>query len=155
MRAAPKPRALALVALLGLLAPAAQAAERATREDATALVRRGVAAIRTQGPAAAYAAISQPRGPFTLAELYLVVYALDGRCLAHGADARLVGRDMSQLTDVDGRYFIKERIALAHSQPSGFWQDYKFRHPVSGRVEDKAMYCERLSDTAVCGGVYR
>ncbi len=155
MRVAPLPRALALAALCFALVPAAQAGEHATREDATALVRRGIAAIRAQGPAAAYAAISQARGPFTLAELYLVVYALDGRCLAHGADARLIGRDMSELTDVDGRYFVKERIALARSQPGGFWQDYKFRHPVSGRVEDKSMYCERLGDTAVCGGVYR
>ena len=50
--------------------------------------------------------------------------------------------------------FVKERIELARKQPS-FWQDYKFANPVSKKMEPKQTYCERLEQTAVCGGVYR
>jgi hypothetical protein len=42
----------------------------------------------------------------------------------------------------------------ATTEPS-FWQSYKFRNPVTNQVEPKQMYCERLNDTAVCGGIYR
>ena len=51
-------------------------------------------------------------------------------------------------------FFIKERVALTRSKPGGFWQEYKFTNPVSKKIEPKAMYCEKLGDTAVCGGVY-
>ena len=36
-----------------------------------------------------------------------------------------------------------------------FWQDYKFTHPVTKKVEPKEMFCEVLGKTAVCGGVYK
>ena len=49
----------------------------------------------------------------------------------------------------------EEMVALAKSKPAGFWQDYKFTNPVSKKVEPKTMYCEKLGETAVCGGVYK
>ena len=48
---------------------------------------------------------------------------------------------------------MQERIALAQKQPS-FWQAYKFKNPVTDKVEDKQTYCERYENTAVCAGVY-
>jgi hypothetical protein len=42
----------------------------------------------------------------------------------------------------------------AKTEPS-FWQSYKFMNPVTNQVEPKQMYCERLNDTVVCGGVYK
>jgi hypothetical protein len=49
---------------------------------------------------------------------------------------------------------VRERVGLAATHPS-FWQTYKFMNPVTHTVEPKAMYCERLADTVVCGGVYQ
>jgi len=45
------------------------------------------------------------------------------------------------------------RVELAREQPS-FWQNYKFMNPATKKVEPKQMYCERLNETMVCGGVY-
>ncbi len=59
-----------------------------------------------------------------------------------------------ELKDPDGKLFVKERVELARQQPS-FWQNYKFINPATKKVEPKEMYCERLSETAVCGGVYK
>ena len=61
---------------------------------------------------------------------------------------------MSDAQDVDGKFFVKERVELATKQPS-FWQDYKFVNPVDKKVEPKQMYCERLDNTAVCAGIYK
>jgi cytochrome c len=49
---------------------------------------------------------------------------------------------------------VKERLELAATHPS-FWQSYKFMHPVTHKVDPQAMYCERLAETVVCGGVYQ
>jgi cytochrome c len=62
---------------------------------------------------------------------------MDGLVLAHGADKTRIG------VNIDGK-FVKERVELAKTEPS-FWQT----------VEPKQMYCERLNDTVVCGGVYQ
>jgi hypothetical protein len=45
-------------------------------------------------------------------------------------------------------------MELAKTKPS-FWQSYKFMNPITKQIEPKQMYCERLNDTVVCGGVYQ
>lgn len=145
---------LATLALVALAASLPAAASDATKDDAVKMVKKGIAFIKAQGVEKGYAEISNKAGQFIDRDLYLVVYGLDGKCLAHGANPKQIGRDLIDLTDVDGKYFVKERVELAKAKPAGFWQDYKFTNPVSKKIEPKVMYCERLGDTAVCGGVY-
>lgn len=147
-------RTVALAAALGTaFLPAS--ASNATKDEAQAMVKKGIAFIKANGVDKGYATISDKAGPFIDRDLYLVVYGLDGKCLAHGANPKQIGRDLIDLTDVDGKYFVKDRVALAKSKPGGFWQEYKFTNPVSKKVEPKVMYCEKLGETAVCGGVYQ
>jgi signal transduction histidine kinase len=130
------------------------AATGATKDEAVAMVKKAVVFIQTEGPANAYPEISDPRGRFVDRDLYIVVYGLDGMVLAHGADAKRIGTNQIGDKDPDGKAFVKERVELAATKPS-FWQNYKFRNPVTNTVEPKEMYCERLDQTVVCGGVYQ
>jgi cytochrome c len=148
-----KPVAAGLVSA-GLLAGAAFAGEWATKDEATAMVKKAVAYIKAQGPEKAYPEIVNKKGQFTDRDLYVVVYGLDGIVRAHGANEKLVGKDLSDAQDVDGKFFVRERTELARKQAS-FWQDYKFVNPVTKKVEPKQMYCERLDETAVCAGIYK
>jgi len=132
----------------------ALAAEFATKDEAMAMVKKATAMIKQQGPDKVYPEISDKAGKFTDRDLYVVVYGLDGKVLAHGANQKLIGKDMIDTQDVDGKYFVKERTELARKQAT-FWQDYKFVNPTTKKVEPKQMYCERLGETAVCAGVYR
>jgi cytochrome c len=132
----------------------ATANSNAGKTEAVAMVKKGMAFIKANGAEKGYAAISEKGGAFTDRDLYLVVYGLDGKCLAHGANPKQVGRELIELTDIDGKYFIKERVAMVSAKPNGAWQEYKFTNPVSKKIEPKVMYCEKLDDTAVCGGVY-
>ena len=145
-----------LPALIGALAigGVALAADGASKDEAVAMVKKAVASIKTEGADKAYAEIDKKGGAFTDRDLYIVVYQLDGKVLAHGANEKFIGKDMSDAQDVDGKLYVKERIDLAQKQAS-FWQDYKFVNPVTKKVEPKEMYCERLDQTAVCGGVYK
>jgi cytochrome c len=133
---------------------AATAAQFATKDEAQAIVKKATAFIKEQGAAAAYNEFSNRSGKFVDRDLYVVVYGLDGKVLAHGGNAKLVGKDMIDAQDVDGKPFVKERVELASKQAS-FWQDYKFMNPVTKKVEPKQMYCERLDQTAVCAGIYK
>ncbi|MGX7744563.1 cache domain-containing protein [Rhodopseudomonas parapalustris] len=145
---------IAIVAATAMAFAAVPASAGASKDDAVAMVKKAVAAIKADGVEKAYVVISDRAGPFVKDDLYVVVYQLDGKVLAHGANAKFVGKDMIEAQDVDGKLYVKERVELAAKQPS-FWQDYKFVNPVSKKVEPKEMYCERLENTAVCAGIYK
>lgn len=149
-------RSTLALALIGasLLLPLAHAEERATKEQAVAMVKKGIAYLKANGKDKAYAEISNKQGQFIQNDLYLVVYGLDGVVRAHGANEKMIGRDLIDLKDVDGKAFVKERVDMAKAQ-GAFWQDYKFTNPVSKKIEPKSMYCERVDDSALCGGIYK
>ena len=131
----------------------ATAGEFATKEEAIAMVKKAVAFIERDGPDKAYAEFNNKHGRFHDRDLYITVFDLNGRLLAHGQRQDLIGKVLIDLKDPDGKPFVKERVELARHQRS-FWQNYKFMNPATKNVEPKEMYCERLSETAVCGGVY-
>jgi signal transduction histidine kinase len=79
---------------------------------------------------------------------------LDGKVLAHGANRKLVGRDLMGFQDVDGKLFIKAMIEAAAKQDA-FWEDFKYVNPQSKKIEPKQMYCNRIDTTIVCAGVYK
>jgi cytochrome c len=84
------------------------------------MVKKGVAFIKANGKDKGYAEISNKQGQFTDRDLYLVVYGLDGTVRAHGANEKMVGKNLIDLKDVDGKAFVKERVELAQARaPSG------------------------------------
>lgn len=146
--------AIAAVAILVGTSIPAISAEKGTKDEAKAMVAKAVAFLKEQGPEKAYAEFSVKGGKFSHLDIYVVVYGLDGKVLAHGSNAKLVGKGLIDAQDVDGKYFVKERVELARSKGE-FWQDYKFVNPVSKKIEPKEMYCQRVGETAVCAGVYK
>ena len=132
----------------------AAAAEMGSKDEAVAMVKKAVGFIQANGAEKAYAEFSNPKGQFVDRDLYIAVYDMNGKCLAHGANAKMVGRDLLDNKDVDGKEFVKERVEMMKKEPSG-WQDYKFRNPTSNQVEPKSMYIERVNDVIVGCGIYK
>ena len=132
----------------------AHADDGATAAEATAMVKKGVAFIKAQGKDKGYAEVSSKTSQFKDRDLYLTVYGMDGTVRAHGANEKMIGKNLIELKDVDGKAFVKERIELAASKGT-FWQDYKFTNPTNKKIEPKSMYCEKLEDAVVCGGIYK
>jgi signal transduction histidine kinase len=139
--------------IAGVLSSSAFAADRANKAEAEAMVKKAVAHLKAKGEAA-YADFTAPSKAFVDRDLYVVVYGLDGKCLAHGQNAKQVGKDLINLKDPDGKLFVKERVELASSKGS-FWQDYKFTDPLTKSIMPKQMYCEKVDKVAVCGGIYK
>jgi cytochrome c len=142
------------VSLTAGISSAAFAAEKATKKDAETMVKKAVAYIKANGLEKATAEFNNPKGKFVLKDLYVSVSDLNGKCLAHGQNIKLVGKDLSELKDADGKSFYKERMEIARTKGKG-WQDYKFTNPTTKTIEEKTTYFEKYQDVVVAGGVYK
>ncbi|MBR9971610.1 cache domain-containing protein [Magnetospirillum sulfuroxidans] len=146
---------IATTMALGLFATQAVAADgKGTAAEATAMTKKAVTAITADGAAKTYEAIIAKDPRFVDRDLYVIVYDLNGKCLAHGANAKLVGKDLIENQDTDGKFYVKERVELATSKGT-FWQDYKFTNPTTKKIEPKSTYCEKTGETIVCVGIYK
>ena len=140
----------------GLLCSAAMAGaeDRATKKEAEAMVKKAVAAYKAGGEKI-FADITAPSKKYASKDLYLVAYDFNGKCVAHGQNAKQAGKDLINMKDPDGKAFIKERVDMAKAKGS-FWQDYKFTDPLTKKVLAKQAYCEKADDkNIICGGVYK
>jgi signal transduction histidine kinase len=138
-----------------MAAGTAIAADHASKDEAVAMVKKGVAFWKANGDEKTFAAIdAKDNAQFHDRDLYLVVYGLDGTVRAHGANAKKVGKNMLDEQDVDGKLFVKERVEMAQKQPT-FWQDYKYTDPLTKKIAPKQMYCERVDNNVLCGGIYK
>ncbi len=125
-----------------------------TANDAQKLVEKGVALIAAKGRERAFAEFADPAGEFIKRDLYLFVYDMQGKVLAHGGNPSLVGKSMIDARDANGKLFIRERIEIASAQGSG-WQDYMFSNPESNVVESKTSFIRKVDDMIVGCGVYK
>ena len=145
---------IAAVVVAALLPILAVAGDYATTKDAEMMVHRASAFLKAQGPEKAFPAFSDPAGQFRYRDLYVMVYDLEGRCVAHGAKKDRVGKLLIDEKDADGKAFVRERLESVKKHGKG-WQEYKFQNPVSKRIEDKVAYFERVGDYVVVSGAYK
>lgn len=140
-----------LLSVLALaFAFAAQAA--GTKDEAKAFVKQAVADFKAEGQAV-FAKITAKDPKYVKDDLYVMVYDMTGKCVAHGANAKQVGKDLIGLKDPDGKEFVKERIEIAKTKGSG-WQEYKFSNPVTKKIEPKVAYLEKVGDYIFLCGAY-
>jgi cytochrome c len=130
------------------------AADKGTPAEAEALVKKAIVLYKASGRAAAFAEFSTPKGKFVDRDLYIFVYDLNGKCLAHGANQKMIGLDLLEMKDPDGKAYVKERIEIAKTKGKG-WQDYKFNNPVSKKIEPKTAYLEKVDDVVIGCGAYK
>lgn len=143
-----------IVAMTVAACPAFAAGERGTADEAVAMTKKAVAAIAKEGVDNIYAAITAKDARFIDRDLYVIVYDMTGKALAHGANPKLVGKDLIENQDTDGKFYVKERVELAKTKAT-FWQDYKFTNPTTKKIEPKSTYCEKVAETVVCVGIYK
>jgi signal transduction histidine kinase len=147
-----------ILAVIGLVlifgASLSFAADAGTKEEAVALVKKAIEFIKANGRDKGFEEFSNPKGQFVDRDLYIVVYDMNAKCLAHGQKKSMVGKDLIDFKDTDGKEFMKERVALMKANNTA-WQDYKFMNPVTKQIEPKSMYLEKFEDVIVGAGIYK
>jgi len=132
----------------------AVAAEFGTQPEAEAMVKKAIAEVKAVGKDKALAEISNPKGKFIDRDLYIFVYDMNGKCVGHGFNQKMIGKDLAAMKDPDGKLYVKERIEIIKTKGKG-WQDYKFTNPLSKKIENKTAYIEGVDGLIVGCGVYK
>ena len=130
------------------------AAERGTKPEAVALVQKAIAYFKAHGKEKTFSEISNKSGQFVDRDMYVYVFHADGVMLAHGALERMIGKQLTQLRDAEGKQFGQELQNLVKSGKSG-WVDYKWPNPVTKQIEAKTSYLEPVGDIGFAVGVYK
>jgi len=144
---------LAMMLVVGCTSGTAQG-KRGTPAEAEALAKKAVEYVKANGTEKSIASFNDANGKFVDGDLYILLYTMEGKCLAHGANPKIVGKDMLDMKDADGKLFVRERIEIAKTKGKG-WQNYKWTNPLSKKIEDKVTYVQKVGDVIVCSGAYK
>lgn len=145
--------AILMVAFLTLSAGAC-AEDRATADEAVAMVHKVIAQMKARGKDAVIADINNFSAEFKDRDLYVTVQDMNGVELAHGANKRMQGVNLIDVKDSDGKLYIRERMEIVKTKGKG-WQDYNFVNPVTKAMEPKSMYFEKYENLIICSGIYK
>ncbi len=131
------------------------AADKGTTAEAEALVKKAVTFYKANGKDKAYAAFNDTKGGYVDRDLYLFCFDFNGVSVAHGANAKLIGKNLIDMADIDGNKMIAAMTNIAKTKGKG-WHDYKFSNPVSKENEKKSAYVEKFDEDVWCAaGVYK
>lgn len=142
-----------LAAASFILAVPAFAGEHGTPDEAVAMVQKVITYIKANGKEKAVAEVNSQK-QFIDRDMYIFIGDAAGTSLAHGGNPRLVGKNLTELKDVDGKAFVKEGIEILKNKPNG-WVDYKWPNPVTKQIEQKTLYFEKFGDLVISCGVYK
>ena len=94
---------LAAFALALLITLPALAEDRATPEQAVAMVHRVITDMKSGGKDAVIAEINTLSSKYRDRDLYVTVMDMNGKELAHGSNKKMQGVDLIELKDTDGK----------------------------------------------------
>lgn len=142
----------AALATTPVAAEAVLAAEAGDSAAAKALLERAATRYRTDREAA-LAAFSRA-GEFVTGDLYVYVVGLDGVMKASGGPSvTLVGRNIGDLKDPDGKPFIREMLDGAQANGAGTVK-YRWLNRQHGKTEQKIVHYQTVGDSIVAVGYY-
>ncbi|MBD5802663.1 Methyl-accepting chemotaxis protein 4 [Azoarcus sp. Aa7] len=155
-------RTLILAAVLGIAlntmslhaenAPPRGEQERMAVARTQALLDRAERYMREKGEQA-LSTFSQA-GEFQDGDLYVYVLGMDGSFVASGgSSAALIGRNVREMTDSDGRPFFREILDGAKAAKSGTVK-YRWYNPVRNRAEPKIATYRVVGDRILVVGYY-
>jgi cytochrome c len=145
---------LSVTALSLVMAGAVHAADQGTAAEAEAMVKKAVAYVKANGPEKAAEEFTNGKS-FKDRDLYIVYTEFGGKVLAHGGNAKLVGKNLTGMKDSEGNPFFQMLLDLAKSKGKGWSGSYRFMNPATQKIESKVMYLESIGDTYVGVGVYK
>lgn len=128
-------------------------AAAASKADAEGMVKKGIAFVKANGKEKAIAEFSNPAGQFVKGELYIFVVDPKGLILAHGANAKLINKNMIDIKDAAGKPFMQDIVKVG-KQGSG-WVEYQWTNPVSKKIEQKIAYVQATGDLILVCGIYK
>lgn len=137
------------------LACASAYANEPTEKDAIAMAERGAAFMKAKGKEELMKRITAKDPDFSQGELYIDMRDIKtGIVLAHPHNPSLVGKDLVDVPDANGKKYRREIIELAAAKGKG-WVDYMYKNPTTNKIEPKTTYILRVNDVVLEAGIYK
>ena len=130
-----------------------------TRDQAKAFVKQAVDFAKKNPKEKFLEEVSGVKGQFHFTkgqnnDLYIFVYDLEGKVLAHGVRRELVGNNRWASKDPDGKPWIQDWTKLVKEKGNG-WIEYKELNPAqNNKVMKKASFGELFNGMVIGAGIY-
>jgi signal transduction histidine kinase len=136
------------------LATAAIAAEP-TEKDAIAMSERGAAFYKAHGKDELIKRIAAKDPDFVQGSMYIYMRDLNtGMNIAHPFNQSIVGKDLNDVPDTNGKFYRRDILELARKEGKG-WVDYMYKNPANSKIEAKTSYVQRVGDVILVTGIYK
>lgn len=145
----------AAMVALGFMVSGVHAQTSGTKDEAKAMVDAAVDHVKKVGPEKAFKDFTTDP-TWKKKDLYVMAYDNKGTVMGHGANEKLIGKNLIEMKDPNGVMVVAELTKMATTKGEG-WVDYSWPHPQSKKLEDKSTYVRKLSnfDGWVGVGTYR
>jgi signal transduction histidine kinase len=151
-----QPIVLRISVLIGVLVMAcimaggAFAWDYGTKDEAKAMAERAARFYTENGKSRAFQAFQNGTDGFKDRDLYVFVYSDAGTCVSHGANPAMIGRNLIDLVDGDGKLLIREIVAVK----TAGWVMFQWRNPQNHEIQPKASYVVRAGEYLFGVGAY-
>lgn len=118
------------------------------------MVQKCAAFLKANGPDKTFAEVTTGK-QFKDRDRYIFIDDLNGKCMAHGANAKLVGKALMGMLDLDGKPLIRILVDVAKDKGKGWTEPVKFRNPTTDKIQTRVNYVERAGDLVIGSGVFK
>ncbi|EJM14351.1 Cache domain containing protein [Pseudomonas sp. GM21] len=126
---------------------------RASAEQAMALLNKAATDL-AKDEKGTLTAINSLKGGYLQDDLYVFVVDLNTqRYVAHGTNLRLVNTDFGAIKDPEGNPVGEPILALMAKKDYGDYK-YRWKNPVTNKIEDKHAYLKKVGHFLVAVGYY-
>ncbi len=124
-------------------------------EQAKAMVEDAIAFHKANGKEKVIAEANNPKGRFVKDGIYVAIHALDGTMVAHPFNPKVIGMNLLDVPDPDGKFFRRDVMETAKTKPAGGWVDYKYKNPKTNKTEQKTSFVKKSGDLVFVCGIYK
>jgi cytochrome c len=145
--------ALLLISGLTSFSLTSFANERGTSRQAKQMLDNAIMMIQEQGPELAFAKFNDLHGGFVQNDLYIFAITLDGTYTASGANPKLVGQSLADVSDAAGKPIGQEILKLADRIGYGIIE-YDWLNRPNNAIEHKFTRIKKVGNYILGVGFY-
>lgn len=143
------------VALI-FMAGSAYSAEMATKDEAVVKCKEAAKMVQEKGLEETLKMINDKKGPFVWKDSYVFCIDMDKQAnIAHPERPQLIGKNIFNIKDKNGKLFVAEFINVARDKGEG-WVDYLWPKTGSNDPVPKSTFVFRVPGTnlLMAAGIY-
>ncbi len=129
---------------------------QAQRAEVKKFVEDAAAYYNKEGEAKAFAEFQKKDGKFFKGDLYIFLFE-GTTCKVQPVTPKLVGKDLGNMKDPNGKLFIQEFVKVTKENKTG-WVEYYWPEPKTEKLKAKISYLIQLDakkGTYLGAGVYK